>query len=157
LCSIFIGGISLAFVPLVAWLLPSSPATAKFLRHGDDRLIAIQRLRENNTGTKASGVKWEQVWETFRDPKTWMWALMYLCVAETRFIPLSRTDFCCLRCTAIPSGGIGAFGGLITKGFGFSGFDAVLMQIPTGVIGIITLLVGIWATNKWRRRFPIIW
>lgn len=49
---IFLGGFSLAMVPFVWWLLPNSPTTAKFLRHGNDRLIAIERLRENNTGTK---------------------------------------------------------------------------------------------------------
>lgn len=51
---IFIGGVSCAFVPLVWYLMPNSPTTAKFLRNGDDRLIAIERVRENNTGTKVS-------------------------------------------------------------------------------------------------------
>ena len=32
--------------------MPNSPTTAKFLRHGQDRLIAINRLADNNTGTK---------------------------------------------------------------------------------------------------------
>lgn len=75
---LFIGSFSLASTPLVWYLLPNSPTTAKFLRNGDDRLIALERLRENNTGTKSSTWKWEQVWETWRDPKTYMWAAMYL-------------------------------------------------------------------------------
>ena len=41
--------------------------------------------------------KWYQVKETFTDPKTYLWGMMLLV-------------------TAIPSSGIGAFGGLITKG-----------------------------------------
>lgn len=49
---LFLGSVSLGFVPLIWFLLPNSPTTAKFLRHGNDRLIAIERLRENNTGTK---------------------------------------------------------------------------------------------------------
>lgn len=32
-------------------------------------------------------------------------------------------------CCALPSGGFGAFGGIITKGFGFDSFEAVLMQV----------------------------
>lgn len=67
---LFIGSVSLAMVPVVYWLLPNSPTTAKFLRNGNDRLIAIDRLRENNTGTKTSTFKWDQFWETLRDPKT---------------------------------------------------------------------------------------
>ncbi|RSH92558.1 hypothetical protein EHS25_008003 [Saitozyma podzolica] len=134
---IFMGCLSFAISPLVWYLLPNSPTTAKFLRKGNDRLIALERLRENNTGTKSSKIKWSQVWETFKDLKTWMWAGMF---------------FCC----ATPSGGFGAFGGLITQGFGFNSFQTVLMQMPTGAIGIIILLISIWLTNKFKVRFVII-
>jgi len=134
---LFIGSISFAFVPLVWYLMPNSPTTAKFLKNGDDRLIAIDRLKENNTGTKSSKFKWDQFWETYRDPKTYMWAGMWFCAA-------------------CPSGGIGAFGGLITKGFGFSTFNTILMQIPTGFIGIFALLASIFITNKIKMRWPVI-
>lgn len=46
------GGFSLVLVPIVWFLLPNSPTTARFLKKGNDRLIAIDRLAENNTGTK---------------------------------------------------------------------------------------------------------
>ncbi|WRT69284.1 uncharacterized protein IL334_006268 [Kwoniella shivajii] len=134
---ICMGGLSLALVPLVWYLLPNSPTTAKFLRNGDDRLIALERLKENQTGTKSSTWKWNQVWETYRDPKTYMWAAMYIC-------------------TSTPSGGIGSFSGLILKGFKFDSFQTTLMHMPTGVIGILTLFIGIWATNKWKTRWLVI-
>jgi hypothetical protein len=51
---LYLGAISLGCAPLVWYLLPNSPTTAKFLRHGNDRLIALERVRENNTGTKVS-------------------------------------------------------------------------------------------------------
>jgi hypothetical protein len=44
----FLGSLSLAFVPLIWWMLSNSPATARFLRKGNDRLIAIERAREND-------------------------------------------------------------------------------------------------------------
>ncbi|WVW79035.1 hypothetical protein I302_100998 [Kwoniella bestiolae CBS 10118] len=134
---LFMGSFSLALVPLVWYLMPNSPTTAKFLRKGNDRLIAIDRLKENNTGTKASKFKWSQVWETYKDPKTYMWAGMWFCAA-------------------CPSGGIGAFGGLITKGFGFDTFTTILMQIPTGAIGITALLISIYVTNRIKMRWPVI-
>jgi len=134
---LFIGSVSFAFVPLVWYMLPNSPTTAKFLRHGQDRLIAIDRLKENNTGTKASVFKWDQFWETYRDPKTYMWAGMWFCAA-------------------CPSGGIGSFGGLITKGFGFNTFNTILMQIPTGAIGICSLLICIYITNRIKMRWPVL-
>ncbi|BEJ16693.1 hypothetical protein CspHIS471_0600940 [Cutaneotrichosporon sp. HIS471] len=136
---LFIGAVSLGFVPIVWWLLPNSPTTARFLERngGRDRLIAIHRLKENNTGTKTSKFKWAQVWETYRDPKTYMWAAMWFCAA-------------------CPSGGIGAFGGLITKGFGFSTLNTILMQIPTGCIGIVGLLTSIYITNRIKMRWPVL-
>lgn len=51
---LFMGAVSLALTPLVWYLLPNSPTTAKFLNRGNDRLVALERLRENNTGTKVS-------------------------------------------------------------------------------------------------------
>ena len=134
---LFMGAFSLALTPLVYFMLPNSPTTAKFLKNGNDRLIAIDRLKENNTGTKASKFKWDQFKETYCDPKTYIWALMWLF-------------------TALPSGGIGAFGGLITKGFGFSTFKTILMQIPTGAIGICTLLLSIYVTNRIKMRWPVL-
>jgi hypothetical protein len=57
---------------------------------------------------------------------------------------------------ACPSGGIGAFGGLITKGFGFDTFTTILMQMPTGAIGIAALLLSIYITNRIKLRWPVL-
>jgi hypothetical protein len=139
------------------WSLPNSPTDARFLKTDNDRLIAIERLRENNTGIKSNKWQWAHVKEVFMDPKSYMWAGMYFC-------------------TACPSGGIGAFGGLITKGFGwvfgfswilyllffslcffrFDTFTTILMQMPTGAIGILTLLIGIFFTNRFKTRWLVI-
>ena len=79
----------------------------------------------------------ESVREALRDRKTYLWFVMFFCVA-------------------CPSGGIGTFGGLITKGFGFNSFDAILMQIPTGVIGIIFILGNIYLQDKIKIRSAFI-
>ncbi|WVQ85169.1 hypothetical protein IAT38_007334 [Cryptococcus sp. DSM 104549] len=134
---LFIGCISFAFVPVIYFMVPNSPVTARFLRKGNDRVIAVDRLKENQTGTKSSKWKWDQVWETYRDPKTYIWSAMYLC-------------------TATPSGGFGAFGGLVVKGLGFTSFKAILMQAPTGAIAICTLLVTIYFTNKFKARWIVV-
>nr|XP_018261920.1 allantoate transporter [Kwoniella dejecticola CBS 10117]OBR84078.1 allantoate transporter [Kwoniella dejecticola CBS 10117] len=133
----FIGSVSVAFVPVIFFMLPNSPGTARFLRKGNDRVMAIDRLKENQTGTKSSKWKWNQVWETYKDPKTYIWAAMYFC-------------------TSTPSGGFGAFGGLVVKGLGFTSFKAILMQAPTGAIAILTLLITIFLTNQFRARWAIV-
>lgn len=65
-----LGAISLGIQPLVWFMLPNSPATAKFLRHGNDRLIAVERLRENNTGTKVSTISVGPGWLDLGRPQS---------------------------------------------------------------------------------------
>nr|XP_019045163.1 hypothetical protein I302_05550 [Kwoniella bestiolae CBS 10118]OCF24093.1 hypothetical protein I302_05550 [Kwoniella bestiolae CBS 10118] len=59
-------------------------------------------------------------------------------------------------CTSTPSGGFGAFGGLVVKGLGFTSFKAILMQAPTGGIAILTLLVTIFFTNRFKARWAVV-
>ncbi|WVQ62895.1 hypothetical protein V866_005884 [Kwoniella sp. B9012] len=133
---LFLGCITIALCPLIFWMMPNDIASAKFLTQ-KEKVIAVERLRDNNTGTKTSKWKWEQFRETLLDPKTWGWGLM-------------------LTCMAIPSSGIGTFGTLITKGFGFNSFDTILFQIPPNVLTLIFLLAGTWTMNKIRLRFPVV-
>jgi hypothetical protein len=46
--------------------------TAKFLK-GEDKLIAVERLRMNQQGIGSGVWKWEHVWEAMLDLKTWLW------------------------------------------------------------------------------------
>ncbi|KAL8283386.1 hypothetical protein RQP46_005796 [Phenoliferia psychrophenolica] len=117
--------------------MPSSPVDAKFLRHGDDRKIAIERLRANNMGVEAHVWKWAQFWETLRDPKSYLWVLL-------------------LFLAATPSGGIGAFGGLIVQSFGYDSFHTILFQMPFGALQFFCILLCAWITNKIRIRWIVI-
>jgi hypothetical protein len=67
-----------ADTPLPSIFMPDSPMTAKFLK-GDDKLIAIERLRMNQQGIVAGVWKWSHVWEALLDVKTWLWfCLMFI-------------------------------------------------------------------------------
>ncbi|WWD16913.1 hypothetical protein CI109_101345 [Kwoniella shandongensis] len=133
---LFLGCITIALVPLIWWMLPNDIATARFLTPRE-KGIAVERLRDNNTGSKTSKWKWDQVREAFTDPKTWCWSLM-------------------LACMALPSSGIGTFGTLVTKGFGFNQFDTILFQIPASALTLTFLLLGTWIINKTKLRFPVV-
>lgn len=52
--------------------MPDSPMTAKFLK-GEDKLIAVERLRMNQQGVGSGVWKWDHVKEAMIDPKTWLW------------------------------------------------------------------------------------
>lgn len=56
----------------------------------------------------------------------------------------------------LPSGGIGTFGPLIIKGFGFNQFETLLFNIPFAAFQVvITLLCGLFA-QKLKLKWPIV-
>ncbi|KAB8288506.1 hypothetical protein EYC80_010171 [Monilinia laxa] len=86
---------------IVLWFfLPDSPVTAKVLSI-DEKRMAVERLRENQTGVENKTFKWVQVKEWAIDYKTYMFFLIGMV-------------------SNVPNGGISNFGTLIIRGFGYS-------------------------------------
>ena len=56
-------------------ILPDSPSTCKFLTERE-RAVAVERVAENRQGVKNHHFKKYQMWQTFRDPKTWILFIM---------------------------------------------------------------------------------
>ncbi|KAJ5767003.1 uncharacterized protein N7511_004619 [Penicillium nucicola] len=100
--------------------LPDSPTTASFLTE-EEKLIAMERLKANQTGYKTSNIDGPQILEAFIDPKTWILAVLILAAN-------------------IPNGGFTTFNGLVLQGFGFSTFHTLLLGIPGGFVVFIFVL-----------------
>jgi len=133
---LFIGLLTVVCSPVVYFVLPDSPAKARFLNH-DEKIIAFERLRANNQGTETKVWKWDQVIEVFLDVKTYLWfSLLFLC--------------------AVPSGGIGAFGPLIIQGFGFNQFDTILFNIPFAAFQVIVTISAATISTKIKLKWPVI-
>jgi hypothetical protein len=62
-------------------VLPDSPTTARFLTL-EEKILVVERLRANNTGTETKRWKWEQVRECLLDPKTWLWFGMIFLISS---------------------------------------------------------------------------
>lgn len=133
---LFIGLLTLVLSPIVFFVLPDSPTTAKFLTR-DEKIIAIERLRANNQGTETKIWKWDQVTDALVDPKTYLWFLLL---------------FAC----AVPSGGIGAFGPLIIQGFGFNQFHTILFNIPFSFLQVILTLTSAYISQRTKLKWPVI-
>ncbi|KAJ7346874.1 MFS general substrate transporter [Mycena albidolilacea] len=133
---LFIGLLTIVCSPVVYFVLPDSPAKARFLSH-DEKIIAFERLRANNQGTETKVWKWDQVLEVFLDLKTYLWfSLLFLC--------------------AVPSGGISAFGPLIIQGFGFDQFNTILFNIPFGAFQVILTIGAATISTKIKLKWPVI-
>ncbi|GAA6021037.1 hypothetical protein JCM11491_005975 [Sporobolomyces phaffii] len=134
----FILGI-LAFIVGISVLLwlPDSPATAKFLTERE-KIIALERVRDNQTGTRNRTFKWYQAREAFTDVKTWLIVFLVLL-------------------TCIPNGGLASFNSILIKGFGYSSRDALLLNLPEGCFLAITIVVCCWwADATGRRTIPML-
>ncbi|EED18074.1 MFS allantoate transporter, putative [Talaromyces stipitatus ATCC 10500] len=112
--------------------LPDSPVTAKGLTLRERR-IAVERLRENQTGIENKHLKPYQIREAFTDYKLYMFFLLGVV------------------CN-VPNGGISNFGTIIIKGFGFSTLVTTLMQIPYGVIIALSILLCVFLNDRFENR-----
>ncbi|KAJ6123896.1 hypothetical protein N7471_011213 [Penicillium samsonianum] len=125
---IIFGIITFLWGVVMLFRLPDSPTTASFLTK-EEKLIATERLKANQTGFKNSTIDKSQIMEAFTDVKTWLLAILILA-------------------GNIPNGGFTAFNGLVLQGFGFSTFHTLLLGIPGGVIVFIfVLLSGVISSN----------
>lgn len=79
----------------VVLLLPDNPMTSRLTR--DEKVWAIERLRENQTGVENKHFKPAQAWECLKDPQTWMLSLITIS-------------------SSVPNGAVSSFQATIIKG-----------------------------------------
>jgi hypothetical protein len=127
---IIIGLITVAIGISLWWLLPDSPLTASFLTDRE-RLIAVERLRTNQTGIKNTHHKKEQVKEALIDFRVWMLVFAVFVHNLTNSLQTS-------------------FSGLIILGFGYSPYQAVLLNIVPGMVFAgFMWIVSFFLSSKW--------
>jgi MFS family permease len=69
------GSISLAWAAVFLIFMPDLPTAARFLSP-QQRVIAVERVAQNRQGVKNHHFKKYQMWQCFRDPKTWILFVM---------------------------------------------------------------------------------
>lgn len=109
-----IGLMNLAWSVVFFFMCPDSPSNAWFLNE-TEKAIAVERVANNSMGIKDSTFKKSQAWEAIKDPFAYM-----ICL-------------CGMTCGII-NGGTSNFQSSLLRGFGYSGIDATLLQIPTGAV-----------------------
>lgn len=68
---LIVGLLTVLWAPVIWFLLDEGPSTARFLTP-EERLWAVERLRDNNAGAQTNQVNWSQVWETLWSPVSWL-------------------------------------------------------------------------------------
>ncbi|EIW61736.1 MFS general substrate transporter [Trametes versicolor FP-101664 SS1] len=123
-------------VCVIVWL-PDSPVNAHMLTT-EERIAALERVRDGQAGTENRHLKKEQVIEALADLRTWLIALIVIL-------------------SSIPNGAFSNFSNIIIKGFGYTSRQTLILSTPGGAIAsIATLLCGWYSDKKNERIMPII-
>ncbi|KAJ0304534.1 uncharacterized protein N0V96_007533 [Colletotrichum fioriniae] len=133
---LFCGLLTVTYSAVVLIFMPDSPMSAKYLTERE-KVIAVERLRANQMGIQSGVWRWDHVWETFLDLKTWCWFILIIAIS-------------------IASGGISTFGNLIVQSFGYSSFTTILFNIPFGAIQIIAIMGSGWIATRIQKKGIVI-
>ncbi|KAI1612656.1 MFS transporter [Exophiala viscosa] len=129
---LIIGLMTILFGGLVATFLPDSPVKA--MRFTDaEKVAALLRVKENQSGTQNAKIKKEQVIESLKDVRVW---LVFLSVLLT----------------SIPNGGLSNFSSILLTTFGYSSQQALILGMPGGAVGIFIVLLSGYLSDKWNDR-----
>ncbi|KAK3655105.1 hypothetical protein LTR22_010415 [Elasticomyces elasticus] len=127
-----VGLITVAMGIIVIIFMPDNPMSARQLTHAE-RVAAVERLRENQTGVENKHLKPYQIVQAFKDPQLWLIAFI-------------------TTAASIPNGAVGSFQSIIISGLGYSDKQTALMQIPGGVIAVASVLMATWGAAKFNAR-----
>ncbi|KAF1985772.1 MFS allantoate transporter-like protein [Aulographum hederae CBS 113979] len=117
------------------FVVPDNQMNARWLSK-EDRLLAIERIRENQQGVGNKHFKMYQLKEALADPLTWAFVFASL-VAD------------------IPNGGISNFFSLLIRSFGYTAEESLLYGTPGGAVEIVALLLAGYLGDKYGNRILI--
>ena len=126
-----VGLITIAAGIVVILFLPDNPMTSR-LSH-PEKVLAVSRLRENNTGIENKTFKPYQFREAMTDPQVWLLAFI-------------------TTAASIPNGAVSSFQSVIISGFGFTNKQTALIQIPGGLITVASTLLGTYIAGRYNCR-----
>ncbi|KAF2829055.1 allantoin permease [Ophiobolus disseminans] len=126
-----VGLITVALGITVVLLLPDNPMSSRL--SPAQKVWAIERLRENQTGIENTQFKWHQVLECLRDPQTWLLSLITLI-------------------SNVPNGAVSSYQATLIKGFGFDSKTTALLQLPSGMVSIISIISATYLAGRFDQR-----
>lgn len=128
-----VGLITIIFGIFIWFYLPDNVVNAQFLSN-EEKVLVLEHIRENQTGTENKKFKKEQVYELlFKDKLTWPMLL------------LTGTS-------QIVTGAIGTYSATVIATFGFNSYETALLQIPSGAIIIIIIITATQLVSRFGHR-----
>ncbi|CCM04872.1 uncharacterized protein FIBRA_07065 [Fibroporia radiculosa] len=134
---ILLGGLAIIVGVVVLLFLPDSPVHARLLTK-EERIAALERVRDGQVGTENKHWKKDQIFEALMDVRTWLIILTVML-------------------TSIPSGGLTNFSNQIIESFGYSTEQTLILSTPGGAIfACMIVFCGWYSDRKNDRMVPIV-
>lgn len=99
----------------------------------EEKVWAVLRLRENQTGIENTHFKPQQMIECFLDPQTWLLCLITIA-------------------SSVPNGAVSSYQATIIKNFGYDSKTTALLSIPSGAVGIVSILISTQLAGRFNQR-----
>jgi MFS family permease len=130
-------GFPSVLVAVVAWhVVPDGPGKAKFLTKREKKVARLRLRREKNpkgdTAT-AGGLKWREVLETLKDPKSYLTAVMFFC---TNMAYSSMPVF-------LPT---------IIRDMGHSPLASQALSAPPYLVSFVVVIFSAWLSDRLQNR-----
>jgi predicted MFS family arabinose efflux permease len=117
-----IGLVNILVAVLVWFFLPSTPDDARWLS-SEEREIVAHRLIIDHAGIGIKKLRLRSIWETFGDVQTWLLCLLTIFNVSA-------------------SGVIATYSAVLIKNFGYTGPQAALLNMPSGLVSIVGVMGG---------------
>jgi len=131
-----IGVMTIIIGAMVGMLLPDSPVKAKRFTDAE-KVAALLRTKDNQSGTQNKQLKKDQIIETFKDPRVWLVGV-------------------CTLLSSIPNGGLSNFNSILLTTFGYTSREALIMSMPAGAVGVVCVLFVGWLSDKLHDRTSVM-
>ncbi|KAI9692761.1 MAG: hypothetical protein M1820_009360 [Bogoriella megaspora] len=123
-------------VGVIFWfVIPDNQMNARWLKP-EERVLAIERIRQNQQGVGNKHWKIYQIREALTDPLSWAF-FFYALISD------------------IPNGGLTNFFSLLIESFGYTAEESLLWGTPGGVVEIVTLCVCLPLGDRYNNRILI--
>ena len=133
---LIIGLMTIVLGGLVFTFLPDSPVKAARFTPAE-KIAALLRVKENQSGTQNAKLKKEQVLESMKDIRVWLVALSVML-------------------TSIPNGGLSNFSSILLTTFGYTSQQALIMGLPSGAVGVFVVLLTGYLSDRWNDRSMVM-
>ncbi|KAG0189902.1 hypothetical protein DFQ28_002723 [Apophysomyces sp. BC1034] len=123
-----LGGVT-CFIGIIAFFFLIDNPKSRHLQLNAEQEILVEERTRDNTVVRTNAIKNEQIVEALKETRLWA-----LCSASLLF---------CLR-----NGGTTIYNAQITRSFGYTRLQSVVLMVPIGAFDIIFILLAVYLVNK---------